>query len=83
MKILLHTCCGPCSIYPVQLLREQGMDVMAYFYRHNIHPYTECLKRQEALQNYADRAGFRVVRGPLKGLPSNWALRVTMRADCR
>lgn len=29
------------------------------------------------------RAGFRVVRGPLEGLPSNWAPRVTMRAACR
>ncbi len=61
MKILLHTCCGPCSIYPVQSLREQGLDVMAYFYRHNIHPYTECLKRQETLQDYADHADFRVI----------------------
>ena len=61
MKILLHACCGPCSIYPVQVLREQGMDVMGYFYRHNIHPYTECLKRQETLQAYADRTDFKVI----------------------
>lgn len=54
MKILLHTCCGPCAIYPVRVLREKGLDVMGYYYRHNIHPYTECLKRQETLETYAE-----------------------------
>ena len=28
------------------------------------------------------RAGFRVVRRPLKGLPKNWTPRVTMRIEC-
>ena len=28
---------------------------MGYFYPHNIHPYSECLKRREALQEYAGR----------------------------
>lgn len=29
------------------------------------------------------RAGFSVIRRPLKGLPKNWTPRVTMRVDCR
>ena len=29
MKILLHTCCGPCTIFPVRVLREAGNDVAA------------------------------------------------------
>jgi len=53
MKILLHICCGPCSIYPVKVLRTAGMDVSGYFYRLNIHPYSECLKRQETLEKYS------------------------------
>lgn len=61
MKILLHTCCGPCSIFPVNTLREKGIDVMGFYYRHNIHPFTECLKRQETLQSYADQAGFNLI----------------------
>jgi hypothetical protein len=61
MKILLHICCAPCAVYPVQILENQGHDVMGYFYRHNIHPYTECLKRQEALETYADSLGLRVI----------------------
>jgi predicted adenine nucleotide alpha hydrolase (AANH) superfamily ATPase len=61
MKILLHTCCGPCSIYPVKKLRENNYDVMGFFYKNNIHPYTECLKRQQALEGYADKIELKVI----------------------
>ncbi len=61
MKILLHICCAPCAIYPVKILRSQGMDVMGFFYRNNIHPYTECLKREEALQDYASSIDLKVI----------------------
>ncbi|MDM8549606.1 epoxyqueuosine reductase QueH [Desulfobacterales bacterium HSG2] len=61
MKILLHICCAPCSIYPIKVLRTEGLELMGFFYRHNIHPYTECLKRQETLRNYAEMADFRVI----------------------
>jgi len=61
LKLLLHTCCAPCSISPVQFLREQNLDVMGYFYRNNIHPYTECLKRQDALESYAKKIDLRVI----------------------
>ena len=61
MKILLHICCAPCSIYPVKILRSKDMDVFGFFYRHNIHPYTECLKRQETLQSYAETINLRVI----------------------
>ncbi|MCP4118786.1 MAG: epoxyqueuosine reductase QueH [Desulfobacteraceae bacterium] len=54
MKILLHCCCGPCTIYPLEVLRQEGMEVMGFFYRHNIHPLTECLKREETLKEYAE-----------------------------
>jgi len=37
------------------------MDVMGFYYRHNIHPYTECLKRQETLKDYAQAASLRVI----------------------
>ena len=34
---------------------------MGFFYRYNIHPYSECLKRQETLQSYADHVSLRVI----------------------
>jgi predicted adenine nucleotide alpha hydrolase (AANH) superfamily ATPase len=61
MKILLHICCAPCAIYPLQQLRDAGSDVMGFFYRRNIHPYTECLRRQETLEAYAESTGLRVI----------------------
>lgn len=61
MKTLLHVCCGPCSIYPVQALRTDGIDVMGFFYRHNIHPFTECLKRQQTLESYAAQIDLRLI----------------------
>jgi len=61
MKILLHMCCGPCTIFPLKVLREEGIEVMGFFYRHNIHPFTECLRREEALKAYADDQQFRVI----------------------
>jgi predicted adenine nucleotide alpha hydrolase (AANH) superfamily ATPase len=57
-------CCAPCTIYPVKLLREKEFHIMGFFYRHNIHPYTECLKRQETLKQYAEMADFRVIWQP-------------------
>lgn len=51
MKILLHTCCGPCALFPLRQLRLAGHDVTGFFYNHNIHPYQEYVRRRDtALQ---------------------------------
>lgn len=54
MKVLLHICCAPCTLYTLKQLRADGVDVQGYFYNPNIHPYTEFLKRLETLKNYAE-----------------------------
>lgn len=61
MKILIHICCAPCSIYPVRILREDHADVMGFFFRDNIHPYTECLRRQETLTDYAEKINLKLI----------------------
>ena len=61
MKILLHTCCAPCSIYPVDVLKERNFSVMGFFYPHNIHPYTEMERRKDTLRHYAEKIGLRVI----------------------
>jgi predicted adenine nucleotide alpha hydrolase (AANH) superfamily ATPase len=50
MKILLHICCGPCTVYPLKVLRQEGHDIEGFFYNPNIHPYTEFKKRLETLE---------------------------------
>ena len=61
MKLLLHICCAPCATYPLGELRAKGMEVMGFFYRHNIHPYTECLKREDTLKAYAPIVDLNVI----------------------
>jgi len=37
------------------------MDVMGFFYRYNIHPYQECLKREDTLKKYAENEDLKVI----------------------
>ena len=60
MKILLHVCCGPCSVYPLRKLREEGHQVEGLFYNPNIHPFKEFKQRIAALNEFAELEKFTV-----------------------
>ena len=84
MKALLHVCCANCAIYPIKTMREDGLEVMGFFYRHNIHPYTECLRRQEALEAYAEQINLKVIYQDgydLEGFIRNVAFRESERCN--
>jgi len=49
MNILLHICCGPCLIYPLKRLNDQGFKVGGFYYNPNIHPVSEYNRRQDAV----------------------------------
>lgn len=51
MKILLHACCAPCLIYPLERLLENGSSVAAFFYNPNIHPFQEYKSRKQAIED--------------------------------
>lgn len=53
MKHLLHTCCGPCLLYPFKVLRNKGFDITCFFYNPNIHPFTEYKKRKTSLAQFS------------------------------
>ena len=59
--ILLHACCGPCSITPVMRLHDLGFAPTLYFFNPNIHPLTEYLRRREGLLNVAARLNVPVI----------------------
>lgn len=61
MKILVHTCCGPCLIHPSEKLEQQGFDLTSLVYNPNIHPYTEYLIRRDALLTYAKNRSISVI----------------------
>jgi predicted adenine nucleotide alpha hydrolase (AANH) superfamily ATPase len=54
MRILLHSCCGPCALYPLRTLRSAGHDVTGFFYNPNIHPYQEYTLRHDAVVRMAE-----------------------------
>ena len=54
MRILLHSCCGPCALYPLRTLRSAGHDVTGVFYNPNIHPYQEYTLRRDAVVRMAE-----------------------------
>lgn len=57
MKLLLHTCCGPCTIVPLRRLREEGAEVRGAYVNPNIHPYTEWDRRRQGLETLAEAEG--------------------------
>ncbi len=61
MKMLVHICCAPCAIYPIASLRRKNVELMGYFYPHNIHPFTESEKRRQTLEAYARKQDIKVV----------------------
>lgn len=53
MKLLMHTCCAPCSINCINVLREEGIEPTLYWYNPNIHPYIEYKNRKDSLAKYS------------------------------
>ncbi len=51
MNILVHICCGPCSVYPFEKLAEEGHQLTGYWYNPNIQPYKEYKARLVSLKN--------------------------------
>ena len=60
-RLLLHVCCGPCSIMPVRRLQEEGFEITAWYHNPNIQPLGEYLRRREAVLECAGRLGIAVV----------------------
>lgn len=68
-RVLLHTCCAPCSTYVIKKLKEEGYeDITSYWYNINIHPYTEYKARLEALIEYTNMIDIPLVIEPDYGI---------------
>lgn len=60
-KILLHICCGPCSIMPIKYFLDRGFTVYGYFINPNIQPLAEYIKRREGAQECALKLGIEIL----------------------
>lgn len=63
MRMLLHACCGPCSLEPSRILREQGHDLTIFYANSNIAPANEYEHRLETLRTWAGSEGIAVQEG--------------------
>ena len=64
------------------MLRDDRCDVMGFFYRNNIHPYTECMRREDTLKTYAESISLRMIYQPgyeIEGFLRNVAFREAER----
>ena len=61
MKLLMHTCCAPCSVYCIDSLRAEGIEPVSYWYNPNIHPYIEYKTRRDTLIEYSNMINFDLI----------------------
>lgn len=53
MKLLLHVCCAPCLIYPLEALRLESFDITLFFFNPNIDSKEEHERRLSQVEEYA------------------------------
>ena len=61
MKLLMHTCCAPCSVYCIDSLRAEGIEPDLYWFNPNIHPYTEYKMRRDTLIEYSKMINIKLI----------------------
>ena len=60
-KVLLHTCCAPCSSAIIEFLLAHEMEPVIYYCNPNIYPYEEYLIRKNECMRYAQSLGLEIV----------------------
>ena len=61
MKLLMHTCCAPCSVYCIDTLRKEGIEPTLFWYNPNIHPYSEYVARRDCLKAYSEKVNVKAI----------------------
>lgn len=60
MKLLMHACCAPCSVYCIDALRKEGIEPTIFWYNPNIHPFQEYKARRDCLIEYTSKIGVKL-----------------------
>jgi epoxyqueuosine reductase len=72
-KLLLHSCCAPCSGEVMEALIFSGIDFTIYFYNPNIHPLKEYELRKDENIRFAEKHNIPFVDGDYD--TDNWFAR--------
>ena len=57
-RLLLHTCCAPCSGSIAQRIREEDIDCTLFYYNPNIYPAEEYQRRKDEQKRFAEKHHF-------------------------
>lgn len=68
MKLLMHTCCAPCSVYCIDSLRSEDIEPDLYWFNPNIHPYIEYKTRRDTLIEYSKMINIKLIINENYGL---------------
>ena len=60
-KVLLHTCCAPCSSAIIEAMLKNGITPVIYYCNPNIYPYDEYLIRKNECTRYAESLGLEII----------------------
>ena len=60
-RVLLHTCCAPCSSAIIEALMKEGITPVIYYCNPNIYPYEEYEIRKNECTRYAQALGLEIV----------------------
>ena len=60
-KVLLHTCCAPCSSAIIEAMLQNGITPIIYYCNPNIYPYEEYEIRKNECTRYAQALGLEIV----------------------
>ena len=60
-RVLLHTCCAPCSSAIVEIMLQQGITPTIFYSNSNIFPLEEYMHRKAECERYAQSLGLETV----------------------
>ncbi len=63
MKLLLHSCCAPCSAPILENLENQGIKPTIFYFNPNIFPFSEYEIRRNEIKKYAQKIGVNFIEG--------------------
>lgn len=60
-RVLLHTCCAPCSSAIIEIMMQHGIEPVVYYCNPNIYPKDEYLIRKNECSRYAQSLGLEII----------------------
>ena len=62
-KLLLHSCCAPCSGEIIEAIAASNIKTTVYFYNPNIHQIDEYERRKDENRRFCEKVGFECIDG--------------------